>query len=158
MDGDEIKLAKALANPDAEIRHKTAKQLHLYLRSIPADPQSSDDEKAMMRLWKALYYCLWLADKVPTQNGISQCFADGLLITSAPQAYLRAFARTIIREWTNLDQYRVEKFYVLIRVMVRAVLSLLHSLKWTPTQCEGILQVLYSEMLNKVPNGRYVCI
>ena len=152
MDHDELRLARALASPDAHVRLKTAQQLDIYLSSLKPDPLTPDDERALLKLWKALHYCLWLTDKTETQNEVAAVLAKGLHTTPASVGYLTAFFRTLMREWSNLDQYRVEKFYVLIRLMVREMLSMICS-SADQSKRLHLIGSLETEVLNKVPNG-----
>ena len=152
MDHDELRLARALASPDAGIRLRTAQQLHIYLSSLDSDPVTQDAERALLRLWKALHYCLWLTDKTQTQNELSAVLAKGVSITPASVGYITAFFRTLMREWSNLDQYRVEKFYVLIRLMMREMLGMICSTGDKDKKMR-MIAALEIEVLRKVPNG-----
>ena len=67
---DEVTLARALVNPDVKIRHKTVEALKSYLTS-----NESFSDLDMLKLWKALYYCYWSADKVPVQMELAQKLA-----------------------------------------------------------------------------------
>ena len=152
MDHDELRLARALASPDAGTRLRTAQQLQVYLSTLDPDPVNPDAERALMRLWKALHYCLWLTDKTQTQNELAGTLAGGMRATPASIGYITAFFRTLMREWSNLDQYRVEKFYVLIRLMLREMLSMVCSTGPSDRRRE-LISAMQTEILNKVPNG-----
>ena len=152
MDHDELRLARALASPDANVRLKTAQQLNIYLSSLEPDPVTPDAERALLRLWKALHYCLWLTDKTQTQNELSAVLAKGLSTTPASVGYLTAFFRTLMREWSNLDQYRVEKFYVLTRRMVREMLSIICNTGNKDKRLR-MIAAMEMEVLRKIPNG-----
>lgn len=152
MDHDELRLARALASPDATVRLKTAQQLNIYLSSLEPDPVTPDAERALLRLWKALHYCLWLTDKTQTQNELSAVLAKGLSTTPASVGYLTAFFRTLMREWSNLDQYRVEKFYVLTRRMVREMLSIICNTGNKDKRLR-MIAAMEMEVLRKIPNG-----
>jgi hypothetical protein len=93
MDPSEIKLARSLASPDAELRLTTAKQLYKFLAIRPAD--GSDVDMDLLKLWKALYYCLWLCDKAPMQAELAEMLARGMAQCFSPQAFLTAFCRTV---------------------------------------------------------------
>ena len=175
MDVDTVKLARALASPDASVRAATAQDILAVLTSLsePLLPSSSSSTSStssaslkmekekeesllpLLKLWKALHYCLWLSDKVATQNEIAAVLAEGLRVTSAPVAFLTAFCRTLLREWTNLDQFRVDKFYVLTRCMIRELLR--KGLLLLPSDgsllLKQLLQVIHDEILLKTPNG-----
>ena len=62
---DQLTFAKALASPDKGTRDKTVLSLVRYFSKNNNDMT----ELEMLKLWKALYYCFWLSDKVPIQQG-----------------------------------------------------------------------------------------
>ena len=148
---DEVKFAKQLVHPDKAVRDDTLRNLQLHLRSV-----TSFNDFSMLKLWKALYYCLWLADKVPIQQeligsivAITTLFAT----TDVSMLYLQQFYRILFREWASLDQYRVEKFYSLIRAMLNKMLSMIVHSHYSSDLVESLLNLLYTEALVKSPNG-----
>lgn len=149
---EQVKFAQSLAAPDKETRDKTVATLRSYLGSL----KEMLSELEMLKLWKGLYYCMWLSDKAPVQNELAESLAD--LITAfklQPLAflYVRVFFRTIVREWHLMDQHRINKFYVLIRVMLRKVFKYCHDLKWPSDVTEALLKTVREEILEKRPNG-----
>mmetsp|Transcript_23927 Transcript_23927/g.35125 ORF Transcript_23927/g.35125 Transcript_23927/m.35125 type:complete len:563 (+) Transcript_23927:79-1767(+) len=149
---DEKQFARALAHPDKTVRDKTVNELKKYLSSLK-DITDID----MLKLWKALFYCLWLADKGIVQLELSETLAN--LIHSFSKAslaydkYLTMFFRTMMREWHHLDQYRLNKFYSLIRFMIRQALIRLRDAKWNKKQVTMFVEALSNEVLTKHPNG-----
>lgn len=149
---DEQLFAKSLANPNKTIRDKTLKELKKYLSSI-----NDIDDLQMLKLWKALFYCLWLADKSEIHTELSHTLADLMEIFTNQSLiftkYLKMFFQIILREWHHLDQYRLNKFYTLIRVMIRKSFQILYNFNWPTNQIEEFLNVLSNEILDKHPNG-----
>ena len=146
----ELKLARALANPEKAVRDKTILTLHNYLGS------TDFDDLEMMRLWKSLYFCLWLADKQDVQLELANNLAKLLhSCKSEEQLYqfTSCFYRTIMREWGKLDYYRVNKFYSLIRVFLRETFAFLQKNKWDSELTMISLSILTAEVLEKKPNG-----
>jgi len=128
MDEMTIRFAKTLVSPDKETRDKTCVSLVQFITEM-----ESSSELEMLKLWKALYYCLWLADKTPVQLELATFLSK--IFRQFPKKKLsvlclRCFLRTMQREWTFLDQFRVEKFYVLMRLVLRESLSYLNENKW----------------------------
>lgn len=149
---EEQKFARALANPVKNVRDKTILELKKYLLSIDNMPEID-----MLKLWKALYYCLWLADKVPVQEELCISLADLIGVfkkrSFAFNVYLRIFFRTILREWQNLDQHRLNKFYMLFRIMLNKSFTLMNETNWPEHDLSIFLDVLSTEVLQKQPNG-----
>ena len=146
-----VTFARALASPDKEIRDKTLKSLINYASSL-----QEISELEMLKLWKALYYCMWLSDKAVIQQelagSISELFKS-FKKTNIALLYYRMFYRTMIREWSLLDQHRINKFYYLIRLMLREGLSSMHKQSWSDESVYGIMDILEEEVLIKLPNG-----
>jgi len=148
---DEVKFAKLLVHPDKAVRDDTLLSLQRYLQSV-----TSFEAFSMLKLWKALYYCLWLADKVPIQQELIGRIAS--LTTVFPSVdvsvlFLQQFFRILFREWSSLDQYRVEKFYSLIRSMLNKILAMIVDSRFSTDLMDRLLQLLYCEALVKRPNG-----
>lgn len=99
---------------------------------------------------------LWLSDKEAVQMDIIQrlcqlvyCFSNKKLASM----YLRLCFRTVLREWSQLDQYRINKFYSLLRIAVRECFIYMSKSKWSKKITSDILSIIEEEMLKKVPNG-----
>lgn len=150
-DLDEIKFAKALVNPDKNIRDATITNL----RNVMSESKSVSEEQ-MLKLWKALFYCMWLADMNPVQMELATNVAEMIKAFRKPKGallYIQMFFRTIVREWHHLDQYRLNKFYTLIRTMLHKAFEYIATKKWKAEILEEFLIILESEVLVKVPNG-----
>jgi ribosomal RNA-processing protein 1 len=144
--------ARSLVHPDKKVRTKTLKELSKYISSL----QDISDEE-MIKLWKALFYCLWLTDQSEIQQELCQSLANlmnsftntSLIFTK----YLRMFFQILFYEWHHLDQYRLNKFYSLIRIIIRKAFEILYSLHWPKQNTAEFLTVLTEDILNKHPNG-----
>lgn len=146
----ELKLARALANPDKKVRDKTIQTLHSYIKG------SDFEDLEMMRLWKSLYFCLWLADKQDVQLELAKNLAELIhSCESEEQLYqfTSCFYRTIMREWGMLDYYRVNKFYSLLRLFLHETFVFLQMNEWDTEMTTICLAILTAEILEKKPNG-----
>jgi Nucleolar protein,Nop52 len=66
-----------------------------------------------LRLWKGLYYCMWMSDKPLVQEELSEDL--GSLVHSFPDVkigihFFRNFLETMCLEWFGIDQWRLDKF------------------------------------------------
>lgn len=66
-----------------------------------------------LRLWKGLFYCMWMSDKPLIQENLAdeiaslvQCFED----LSIALQYFGAFLETMSIEWFGIDNWRIDKF------------------------------------------------
>lgn len=150
-DQEDVKFARSLVNPEKSVRDKTLATFRKHLGS-----QSSMEHMEMLKVWKALYYCMWLSDKAPIQAELAQSMCEltsAFATTQLSLLYIRMFFRIMLREWQYLDQYRVNKFYTLIRLMYRKALEIAHNAGWTSDLAEAILAIVDEEILTKKPNG-----
>jgi len=148
---DEVKFAKALVNPEKDSRDQTLTKLRKYVASI-----KTFDDMEMLKLWKALYYTMWLSDKQPIQVELAQSLTDLTQVFSTVELqllYIRMFFRILLREWFHLDQYRVNKFYTLVRMMFRNVLSMIAKAGWDSETAAQLISIVDEEVLQKKPNG-----
>jgi ribosomal RNA-processing protein 1 len=150
-DESTITFARALASPDKEIRDKSVHSLIRYVSVLQAIT-----EMEMLKLWKALHYCMWLSDKTTIQMELAEGLSKLLVSFNNDDfalLYFRIFFRTMIREWTLLDQHRINKFYTLIRLMLREGLLFLQRKDWQNDSVDAFLDILEEEVLTKTPNG-----
>lgn len=139
-----VKFARALASPDKTIRDKTIVTLIKYVSSLQ---ELSDLE--MLKLWKALYYCMWLSDKQAIQQELATALSNlfkSFKVHKLAILFYKMFFQTMHREWTLLDQHRVNKFYILIRMMIREGFQYMYSKKFSQSSVESILDVIEEEV------------
>lgn len=113
----------------------------------------------LLKLWKGLFYCLWMSDRALTQQALAASLAD--LVSIVPPetqiTFLRAFWQTMQREWTNIDVLRMEKFLLLTRRYLGATFKVLEKGKWVESLVDDHLSLLKEIPLNvedpRVPNG-----
>ncbi|KAH6860716.1 hypothetical protein J4E91_006469 [Alternaria rosae] len=143
-----------LASSDKKVRDNALDSLKTYLGA-----QSEISELDLLKLWKGLFYCLWMQDKPALQQGLSRDLASlvSALRTPVVLPFIRAFFLTMSREWTRIEALRLDKYLYLIRQYVNASFTFLSRNKWkkslveqwnavveeTPLECENM----------RIPNG-----
>lgn len=117
----EMKLARALSDTEKEVRDSSLSSLRDWLA------QHSDrvGEKELDRLWKGLFYCIWMADKRPIITETIRNVVDLADIAGWP--FLEALYTCLMREWFGIDRHRVDKFYELANVAVEKCTALVVS-------------------------------
>jgi hypothetical protein len=106
----ELQLARALSDTERSTRDAALSALEGWLREHTADVTDPDWD----RLCKALFYCIWMADKRPVIAVVVARIVGLADIAGWP--FLRALFRCIVREWPGVDRHRVDKFYELVTV------------------------------------------
>jgi ribosomal RNA-processing protein 1 len=105
---------------DRKIRTSALSSLHSFLSARQV--ASSLTPLDVLKLWKGLFYALWMCDRAIPQQNLCNELADliYLLPREAVVPWLRGFWATMSREWTGIDVLRMEKFLLLVRRVVGA--------------------------------------
>ncbi|XP_072300259.1 uncharacterized protein [Eucyclogobius newberryi] len=145
----EVLLAQKLASNDKPARRKALKKLRIYI-SARSRAHTGFSEDELLKLWKGLFYCLWMQDKPVLQEELSTQIS-GLIHRfhsfSAQLLFLRTFLTTVKREWTGIDRLRMDKYFQLVRFMFRQMFELLQRSQWDPS-CVGLfLELVSCELL-----------
>eukprot|EP01116_Phalansterium_solitarium_P002861 TRINITY_DN1317_c0_g5_i1.p1 TRINITY_DN1317_c0_g5~~TRINITY_DN1317_c0_g5_i1.p1 ORF type:complete len:587 (-),score=298.27 TRINITY_DN1317_c0_g5_i1:991-2751(-) len=124
----EISFGKRLAAVDKATRDQGVRVLSRWLAK-----QQHTTELEMMKIWRGLFYCMWLSDKPLVQQELAESLAK--LVHSLPNddsalLFIQAFWRTIEQQWHTLDRLRLDKFYSLLRRFVEQSLRLLKRRHW----------------------------
>jgi len=124
-DEQEIRFARKLASPDVKKRRAAIAGLQSWVKARSASaPKGVIEELELRKLWRGLFFCMWLADKAPVQAELAGKIAELVHCFNTPQgvrSWLLICGRTMRNEWGRLDKYRVDKYYVLLRSVVREV-------------------------------------
>ena len=132
---------------DKETRDKAVKTLTRYLKSGPVL-----EELDLAKIWKALFYCMWHADKPKVQNELAERL--GAMVLAVPGNKATLFAKTffamMMREWPGIDRLRLNKFYTLLKCVLKNSLRQLHLAGWPAGGAES-----FAEILRLGPFSRY---
>ena len=112
----EAALARRLTHTDKSERDAGFELVQTWAAGLtPASPAED-----ALKLWRALFYCMWMSDKTLVQQDLAMRMARMLrrLPPAAQPPFAAAFFATMRREWLGLDRYRVDKFLSLVRRMV----------------------------------------
>ncbi|XP_025267297.1 ribosomal RNA processing protein 1 homolog isoform X3 [Camponotus floridanus] len=171
----EIKIARLLANNDKRIRDKALKRLKKWL-TVRSQSSFAFTKTDFMSLWKGLFYCMWMSDKMLIQEELAEslsklvhCFdsKDTILL------YTSCALKTLAMEWFGIDQYRLDKFLMLVRRILRQTFVTCKDkswdIKWVTELSQMFLELflhpkttlgfnlhmteIYLEELAKVSNG-----
>lgn len=150
-----MKLVARLAHNEKKERTKALKLVSRFLSR-----EESISETEMLKLWKGLFYSMWMCDKQHAQMDLASriCSLVHNLKPKVLITFLRTFFDTICREWPGLDRFRVDKFYMFVRKMVRAMFQEMSNRHWDIDFVTDLVTVFeISSMRPKVPSQRGVC-
>ncbi|XP_055322739.1 ribosomal RNA processing protein 1 homolog isoform X2 [Sitodiplosis mosellana] len=159
----EIKFAKMLAGNtfDGALKEKHIDKLSIWLKNRAACTEEFTD-KDCLRIWKGLYYSMWMSDKPIPQENLANKIA-GLLNSfdqiEASLQFFAAFLKTMAMEWNSIDQWRIDKFMMLVRKVTREVLRILQTNNWNDEAIEKLNQTLSKTVLGAefhVPRGLFM--
>ncbi|XP_068686639.1 ribosomal RNA processing protein 1 homolog B-like [Montipora foliosa] len=154
--GAEEHFAKKLANNEKKIRDRAVKKLRAWIRSRPKDGQGFSDVD-LLKIWKGLFYCMWMSDKPLIQEELALNISQLILSfrnENSAVLFIRAFFRTMQREWHGIDQLRLDKFYMLIRFFLKETFNFLKKSGWAERLVTDVSTIIQEEPLN--PNSQAV--
>ncbi|XP_042081320.1 ribosomal RNA processing protein 1 homolog A [Haplochromis burtoni] len=153
----EVQLAQRLASNEKPVRTRAMKKLRKYVSLRSQKGEFSGEE--LLKLWKGLFYCLWMQDKPLLQEELSRKISTLIhSFTSTQQqlSYLRSFLQTMKREWTGIDRLRMDKFFQLVRFVFRQTFEVLRRRSWDSSAVSQFLELLTAQLLQSdaaAPSG-----
>lgn len=76
LNSPEVKFGRLLGSTDQRKRHLAVKSLQSYLRTRSSHDGEGISELDLLKLWKGLWYTLYMCDKVPVQDRLSEVLAQ----------------------------------------------------------------------------------
>ena len=113
---------------DRRLRDQALSSLRTYLSR--SKPFSALD---FLKLWKALFFCMWMSDKPLTQQRLARDLADLVTVLKGHENFLGfvdAFWKTMAREWSGIDALRMDKFLYLVRCYVGKGFEVVSAKQW----------------------------
>ncbi|KAM7380948.1 hypothetical protein PAMP_004213 [Pampus punctatissimus] len=155
----EVQFAQRLASNEKPVRTKAVKKLRKYINGRSQKATGGFTSNELLKLWKGLFYCLWMQDKPLLQEELSNLISS--LIHSFHSIdgqflYLESFLQTFKREWTGIDRLRMDKFFQLVRFMFRQTFEMLKRKNWDSSVVGRFLELLTAQLLqhgSEAPSG-----
>ncbi|KAJ8246705.1 hypothetical protein GJAV_G00254490 [Gymnothorax javanicus] len=129
----EVQFAQRLASNEKSVRTKAIKKLRKYLSVRSQKPDGGFSLDELLKIWKGLFYCLWMQDKPLLQEELSNQISGlihWLQNVDTQFLFLESFLMTINREWNGIDRLRMDKFYSLVRFVFREAFEMLKKRDW----------------------------
>jgi len=122
-----INFGKRLAHTDKLVRDRGFKTLKKWLQK-----HDELDRLSFMKLWKGLYFGMWMADKRPVQQELSVNIA--VLLGDIPREkqgmWIDTFWETMQASWEKLDIHRISKYLLFIRIVVAEAFKAMRLAGW----------------------------
>lgn len=154
----ELSLARRLAHTEKSVRDAAFALISHWLLSFESK-DADKDRIEMLKMWKALFYCVWMSDKPAVQNELVTNLAQMLRgmtgtadLRNRATLFVDCFFVTMNREWAGLDRYRLDKYLLLIRRVLHEMFKFCEVAKWQTSIVTGVASVLTTAMQAR-PNG-----
>ncbi|KAG0266327.1 hypothetical protein DFQ27_009863 [Actinomortierella ambigua] len=136
---------KRLASSDKKIRDKAVKALKTWISH-----KKSFTDLEVMKLWKGLFFCVWMSDKPVIQQQLSDTLSSLILRVprEAVMHFISAFWETIAAEWNNIDRLRMDKYYFLLRRFIYYSFKMLKENNWDLATIEEYTTLMINGPLN----------
>ncbi|KAG5323394.1 RRP1L protein, partial [Pseudoatta argentina] len=128
----EIKIARLLANNDKKVRDKVLKRLNKWL-TVRSQSSFVFTKTDFMSLWKGLFYCMWMSDKMLIQEELAESLSKLVHCLKSKDTiilYTSCALQTLATEWFGIDQYRLDKFSMLVRRILRQTFVVCKNHSW----------------------------
>ncbi|CAD7964223.1 unnamed protein product [Amoebophrya sp. A25] len=134
--------ATKLSHTEKSIRDKGFKSLQKWLKKR-ADKLTELD---FVKLWRALFYCLWMSDKKPVQQALSVHIAQltQCIDKEKVSLWMGAFLEVMQTEWPKLDTWRMNKFLLMVRIQMAEMFSFVQKQDWESEVIESLNDVYLS--------------
>lgn len=143
----DMKFVRALAGNEQKIRDRALKNLREYLpqRCLQLPFKQED----FLRIWKGLFTTMWMSDKPLAQEECAESIADLIHHVDSDSALLffKCGLMTMAIEWFGIDQWRLDKFLMLVRRMLRHCFQFLKSTDWDTDSIDSFNRVLEDTLL-----------
>lgn len=155
----EIQLAQRLAGNEQVTRDRALRKLRKYIEARSQRATGTFTQEELLKVWKGLFYCMWMQDKPLQQEELGRTIAQlvhAFYTMEAQRQFLRAFWQTMNREWVGIDRLRLDKFYMLMRMVLNESLKTVKIRGWDERQIDQLLELLTSEILDpdsQAPSG-----
>ena len=126
----EIIFAQKLADNNPVLRNRAVKKLQKWLNSR-SNLLTSEE---ILRIWKGLHYCFWMSDKPLVQEELAEAISSLIhtfdMEKEAVIEFIKGGLVTEAREWTGIDQWRMDKFMMFLRRFLRQIFNFLAKTQW----------------------------
>ncbi|KAF7459354.1 ribosomal RNA processing protein 1 B [Cryptosporidium felis] len=137
-----LKLSRTLNSISSISRRKGLDIINGYI----SKHNSSITRLQILKIWKGLYYSMWLSDKVLIQREIAVNISQMQKKFEQKELWLlfiEEFYLMMRFRWDGMDYYRMDKFIFLQRTMLAESLEILGKKKFDNDLIEGLFDVYY---------------
>ncbi|NXK39242.1 RRP1B protein, partial [Piprites chloris] len=152
----EVQFAQRLAANEKRIRDRALKKLRGYIGVRTQRLAGGFSQEELLKIWKGLFYCMWMQDKPLLQEELAANISQLIHVFQNAEArhlFLQTFWQTMSREWSGIDNLRLDKYYMLMRLILRQSFEVLKRNEWDESLVEPLLQLLMKEVMDPDSNS-----
>nr|XP_030139253.3 ribosomal RNA processing protein 1 homolog B isoform X1 [Taeniopygia guttata] len=152
----EVQFAQRLAANEKRIRDRALKKLRGYIGVRSQRPGGGFSQEELLKIWKGLFYCMWMQDKPLLQEELAANISQLMHVfqnTETRHLFIQTFWQTMNREWNGIDNLRLDKYYMLMRLILRQSFEVLKRNEWDEGLVEPLLQLLMKEVMDPDSNS-----
>ncbi|XP_068207761.1 ribosomal RNA processing protein 1 homolog A-like [Palaemon carinicauda] len=145
----EVLFAQRLADNEKKVRDRALRKLKVFLNlKSSSGPGLTDDDA--LKIWKGLFYCMYMADKPLVQEDVAEEISyliHDLVNPKDRYTFTSAAFRTFAREWNGIDVFRMDKFMMFLRRVLRQVFVHLKLQQWTVKEVVRYMNILDADVI-----------
>ncbi|XP_077990193.1 ribosomal RNA processing protein 1 homolog A-like [Glandiceps talaboti] len=155
----EVHFAQRLAANEKKIRDRAVKRLRKWIAARSKLNKYAFDETDLLKIWKGLFYCMWMSDKPLIQEELAETISHLIHAFQSPQSallFIDTFFQTMTREWAGIDRLRMDKFYLLVRKCLIHSFELIKKSQWDIELIQKLMDIFKAGVLNaekEIPDG-----
>ncbi|NXL21184.1 RRP1B protein, partial [Setophaga kirtlandii] len=152
----EVQFAQRLAANEKRIRDRALKKLRGYIGLNLFCTVGGFSQEELLKIWKGLFYCMWMQDKPLLQEELAANISQLIHVfqnTETRHLFIQTFWQTMNREWNGIDNLRLDKYYMLMRLILRQSFEVLKKNDWDEGLVEPLLQLLMKEIMDPDSNS-----
>ncbi|MBN3321607.1 RRP1B protein, partial [Atractosteus spatula] len=150
LQGPEVQFAQKLASNQKPIRTRAIKKLKKYIGIRSQKQKGGFTREELLKIWKGLFYCMWMQDKPLLQEELSAVLSNLIHVFQSMDSkflFVETFLQTMNREWTGIDRLRMDKFYMLVRMVFRQTFEMLKKRCWDQSLVQRFTELLTVRVL-----------
>ncbi|CAG4986180.1 unnamed protein product [Colias eurytheme] len=145
----EFKFAKLLSGNEKKSRDRVLKTLKKWLLNCFSKNYVFKEDD-FIRVWKGLFYAVWMSDKPLVQEDLCESISQILDLFPTEQLdnalmMTKVGFKVLAMEWYGIDQHRIDKFMMLVRRYLRGSFRCLLRTDWDLEACKKYANMLSSE-------------
>ncbi|KAK3106860.1 hypothetical protein FSP39_001584 [Pinctada imbricata] len=147
----ETHFAQRLASNEKKIRDRSINKLRKWFEVRSQHKKGSFTEEDFLKLWKGLHYCMWMQDKMVIQEELADRISQLVHVfkqKDLAMKFVETFFVTEAREWDGIDRWRLDKFMMLVRCMLRQSMLYLKKAKWKKSLIAEFVDVLSHRVMD----------